>query len=262
MSEWPCSDTFVNLMMVIPMPDPVSIAVGAAAIVAVDGGREFFKRIAGKLGDDVGEVVSEVTTFRMRNLAQTMRRARQLTEAAGKDAKPIPPRVLVPMLEGASLEDDHELQERWAALLANAAIAGDDESMLPVFAKILANLTPLSARGLQVLATPRDNRRKLISEPSGASPEEFAKMLGSAVVDDGAAQGLLGRANAIAGLLVREGIVSQTPVLRQSGTYARGEPADVRLQGTELKVSDLGIAFLAACTPPAPSGGNKGSASS
>ena len=59
---------------------------------------------------------------RFRQAVKLCRRAKQLLDDAGLQAHEVRPGVLVPILEGAALADDDEaLQDRWAALLANAA---------------------------------------------------------------------------------------------------------------------------------------------
>jgi hypothetical protein len=50
---------------------------------------------------------------------------------------------LIPMLEGASLEEDEDLASKWAGLIASAATGSDT---LPAFADILRQLTPEEAR--------------------------------------------------------------------------------------------------------------------
>src|SRR5690348_12015925 len=131
--------------------DPLSIAAGAVGVAAFEAVREFFKRIGGKLGDDVGEVVRAYTTFRLKNLTRQLERASEMLGAAGYEPCAVPPRMLTRWIEHASVEDDETLSERWAALLANAAIATDDESVPPIFATILSELTPFAARILDSL---------------------------------------------------------------------------------------------------------------
>jgi hypothetical protein len=56
----------------------------------------------------------------------------------------------MPILEDGADDDDPSMQERWAALLANAA-AG---SPIPIaYPRILAELEPVEARGIDFLST-------------------------------------------------------------------------------------------------------------
>ena len=53
-------------------------------------------------------------------------------------------------LEGASLEDDEDIQKGWAALLADAANADGKVEVKPTFLEILKQLSASEARLLDV----------------------------------------------------------------------------------------------------------------
>jgi hypothetical protein len=223
-------------------PDPTSVLVGAAGVLALGGG-EFFKRIAGKLGDDVGELASALTTYRLRNLADRLRGAQELTEASGRPVQPIPPRLLVPLIEGASLEDDAALQARWEALIASAATARDAEDVSPYFAEILSQLTPFAARVLATLADPPFE----IPIPDGWSKPRYpvagVKLVAIARYLDAPADA---RLEAALDVLVAIGVVIRAVEEPDSDTFLAQ-----LAEGPKLKyaVSVLGQRFLAACTP-------------
>jgi hypothetical protein len=69
--------------------------------------------------------------------------ARQL-KASGDTPKVVPERMLVPLLEKASLVEEEELQHVWASLLAN--MARNPEGVLPAFVSILGELSPTEVR--------------------------------------------------------------------------------------------------------------------
>jgi len=54
----------------------------------------------------------------------------------------VPPKLLVPVMEYGSLEDDDAMSERWANLLASAADPNYKQPILPSFADILRQLSP------------------------------------------------------------------------------------------------------------------------
>jgi hypothetical protein len=58
--------------------------------------------------------------------------------------------LLPRQFSAASVEDDPTLQERWAALLANAANPECNSEILPSFAEILKELTPPEVRFLDL----------------------------------------------------------------------------------------------------------------
>jgi hypothetical protein len=62
------------------------------------------------------------------------------------ELKPVAPRLLFPILDSATLNEDEDLHARWAALLTNAATI--DRRVLPSFSEILKQLTPDEARFL------------------------------------------------------------------------------------------------------------------
>jgi hypothetical protein len=78
-------------------------------------------------------------------------KAKAILSARGLEPQSVPLKVLVPLLEQASLEDeaDDEMVVRWAALLANAA--GGGSRVLPSFPAILAQLSSEEARILDYL---------------------------------------------------------------------------------------------------------------
>src|ERR1700674_4490603 len=61
--------------------------------------------------------------------------------------KPVAPRLLFPILDAATLEEEPELHRRWVALLTNAATDFDGK-MLPAFPDILKQLTSEEAQFL------------------------------------------------------------------------------------------------------------------
>ena len=77
------------------------------------------------------------------------KRVNELLEANGSPTKPVQLKVLLPSLEHGSLEDENYLQDRWAALLANAANPQHQQTILPVFVEILRQLSINDARLLE-----------------------------------------------------------------------------------------------------------------
>ncbi|UJW82550.1 Abi-alpha family protein [Hydrogenophaga sp. SL48] len=65
--------------------------------------------------------------------------------------RPVPLKLLIPIMQGASLEEDDDLQDRWAALLVNAANANFGSEVRRAYVAILEQLNPLDARILDVL---------------------------------------------------------------------------------------------------------------
>jgi hypothetical protein len=251
--------------------DPLSLVVGGAGTLAVDAVREFNKAIFSTIGkrvgekvsdaiaDDVAEFFQEIGALRLRNWADTIRRASELVSAVDGKAHGISTRVLVPLLEHASIEEDEDLRERWAALLAHAAVATDAEAVPPVFAEILSQLTPRAAAVLEVI----NDTIPLSEEKSygGAVTWVICTRLADRLAEDIAAVAEnLGdaraeyerRTTAAVDILVRQGIatVSVAFEVKEQGIMHGGTVRVPTPQGTEVRITELGKAFLVACSPP------------
>lgn len=140
------------------MPEPGTILAAAVAlertakaIGLTAGGEEFFKRIGGALGGTVAEALGNVKARREENATSTLNRAAEISAAAGLEPRPVPLRLLAPILDGASVEDEPSMQERWAALLANAT--ANPDAIPPLFPRMLAELTPAAAQLLDTIGT-------------------------------------------------------------------------------------------------------------
>lgn len=213
--------------------DLVSALVGSAL-----GG--FAKKILGRLAEDTYD---EIKSFRGRNLAAVVDQSREQVEASGRQAHEVPPRILIPILSGASLEDDIGLQERWAALLANVAIADSPDDVPPYFATILSQLTPFAARVVREMphgATLRSVARAVMRGQypvPGAELSQIASHLGVAADD---------RLKATLDLLVGNSLLE-----RAIDMPDESNPLAMRLgPATKYNLTALGERFLAVCEPP------------
>jgi hypothetical protein len=67
---------------------------------------------------------------------------KEMIEAAGFDPKAVSPKLFLPILQNASIEENETLQSKWAALLANAAKGDDEETVHVGFIEVLKQLSP------------------------------------------------------------------------------------------------------------------------
>jgi hypothetical protein len=81
---------------------------------------------------------------------QVWDRAQEMLREAGVQPRPVPLKTIVPLLQCASLEEDGDHQERWAALLANASATGPAK-VHNSFNEVLRQLSPREARFLDHL---------------------------------------------------------------------------------------------------------------
>ena len=138
------------------LPDPVTIAVtgglvlGGANQVAKQA-QDFLAAATGHPGESLGTILGNMTHRRIRNAEGMMSRAHFTLLNIGVTAKEIPLKIVHPLLEAASLEEDPELQELWVNLLANAADPRRGNVVYPSFILMAKELTPREAKLLASL---------------------------------------------------------------------------------------------------------------
>jgi hypothetical protein len=107
-------------------------------------------RLTGPLSEELGLYFGDkVRAFRHRNITTIVDGSVKRLEEVGKPVEPVPPRLLLPILDAASLEDNPTLQDMWSGLLASASDQADN--MSPSYAETLKALKPIEARSVQVL---------------------------------------------------------------------------------------------------------------
>jgi len=131
----------------------LKLGVEAAVSGAIEGSgfRALVQQFLGPLATEVGTGLGYVgTVLRMKLGLSMMQKASKMLSEAGIDPKPVAPKLFLPILEHASLEDDDYLQERWAALLANG-VSPEDCVVSPSFPDILNQMSPREARLLDAI---------------------------------------------------------------------------------------------------------------
>jgi len=115
---------------------------------------------------------------RRRELAQeVLTKAQEMIREAVVQSGPIPMKTVVPLLDYASLEEDEYLREKWAAMLANAAVSSG--KVHTSFAEVLRQLTPQGVLFLDALFTLTEKRMaELLSQTLQNQGGDPAKNLG------------------------------------------------------------------------------------
>src|SRR6266446_911734 len=112
---------------------PLSAAIPFTAIV---------KRMLGPAADELAEMWrDQVRLYRYERQVKCVEKAERMAQEAGFTPQAVPPKILFPLLEGASFEDNEDLHTMWAALLANAA-SSESKALRPSFISILRELAP------------------------------------------------------------------------------------------------------------------------
>ena len=206
----------------------------------------------------INDLVRPSTKVLGRRLAQRVRAlvddaapsvasAERMLSDANLQPRPVEPRRLIPLLEGASLESDEGLQERWAALLANALSGDRGAPVLPSFSFFLQQLSSLDVLVLSSLhklgaVAPEGGVSRTILRPesSGATKTSEWGVSRDAIqaeLEVSPEEALGVSLDTLVGL----GLVEPEPRVREDLTVSDG-------QGVRL--TRLGWRFIAACNPP------------
>lgn len=110
------------------------LAKGVAAIIAAVPVADIVKRIIGPSADVIGQKLKE-------RVERCFDKAAQMTQDAGISPHAVPPKLLLPILQGAAVEEDEDLHTMWAALLANAATPNGQRRVRAGFIALLRSLS-------------------------------------------------------------------------------------------------------------------------
>jgi Abortive infection alpha len=101
------------------------------------------KKMLGPAADEIAERVrDEIRVYRYGRQLSLLRKAERLAHEAGFTPKAVPTKLLFALLEGGSLEENEDLHDKWAALLANAASPKMAGWVRPSFGDTLKLMTP------------------------------------------------------------------------------------------------------------------------
>jgi hypothetical protein len=111
-----------------------------------EAAKDFLQKVITPTLEEVGLLMSDqVKLWRFKNQVNIVIKAERFLKEKGVKTKKVSLKVLAPLLEGASMEEDETLQEKWAALLANTVTEGTDlETTL--FAHILSQMSSLDCK--------------------------------------------------------------------------------------------------------------------
>ena len=124
---------------------------------AIDASREaggFIARyISGPLDQGVGIFEDRLKYMRWERQVRLMSRAEAFLKQSGLSAptRAVPLKLAIPLLQGATLEEDDDLQDRWAVLLVNAANASFGVEIQRSYVNILEQLNTLEVQVLDTL---------------------------------------------------------------------------------------------------------------
>lgn len=103
---------------------------------------DLLDKLAGPAAEEIGLTLRDhVRVFRLKRQVRLCQRVKDICADAYIEPQKVPIKVLLPLLDAASIEETDELQDIWANMLANAAAGGNGGSGVePVFPLILKEL--------------------------------------------------------------------------------------------------------------------------
>lgn len=117
---------------------------------SINKGVDLFHRLTGPVCDDIGAIISDsMKPYRAKNLVRVIQETGRILRDAGLPANAVPTRLLFPIADASSIEDNETLQDMWAGLLATASQQTD--SVSPSFIETLKQMTPDDARHFEVI---------------------------------------------------------------------------------------------------------------
>ena len=131
----------------------VAKTAGKAVDAAREAGGFIAKFVAGPLEQGMGIFEDRLRYMRWERQVRLMRRAEELLAQLGMSApsRSVPLNIAIPLIQAGSLEEDDAMQDRWAALLVNAADASFPAEIQRAYVSILEQITPLEARILDTI---------------------------------------------------------------------------------------------------------------
>jgi hypothetical protein len=258
------------------IPDPVATAlITAGALEVAKQGQDFIAAAAGHPGQSLGTIVGNWTNRQFLNTEVIGNKAHLILLGLGTTPKEVPLNVLHPLLESASLQENPDLQDIWAKLLANAANPEYEGEVLLAFVSMLKELTPREVKFLDCLyeaieRVPVDKPPLAISADTGGyTVQQLFDLYGEAGLllitklsrkpTEEEAERDRNDFQRTLGLVVRTGIMSELPrvqpieVQRSEGSSRYGIPSFVVGEKftlptkTVYNFTNLGWEFVEAC---------------
>jgi hypothetical protein len=126
---------------------------GGKALDLMEKMGAFIARLTkGTLEEGFGIFEDKLKYMRWKNQFRLIIRANEFINESGINeiTRPLPLKFTIPLLQGASLEDDEYLQDLWAQLLANSVIENGIE-IKRVYIDILERLSPLEGKIIKTI---------------------------------------------------------------------------------------------------------------
>jgi hypothetical protein len=141
---------------------------------AVELVKDFIQKVISPSLEEVGGLLADqIRSFRFKNQVKIVLEAEAYLNAKGIKTKKASLKVLAPLLEDCSLEENEILQKKWVALLVNTTREGSPIDN-PIYSYILSQLSPEDAKILETIfdlttKTFKQNESSITVHVSGSS---------------------------------------------------------------------------------------------
>jgi len=140
---------------------------------SIDGARNFLAQLLGPAVEESGLLIrDQLTMWRFRNQVKMLNKAMDSCRKNNISPKNISLKLLCPLLDYAGLEDEEELQDKWANLLTNM-VDSDQNIDNHVFPYLLSQISIAEYRGLEQLVEARLERIAKLNEDLTAFKAEY-----------------------------------------------------------------------------------------
>src|SRR6266849_340531 len=104
------------------MPENENDLVKAGIESALKPFADLLDKLAGPLASELGQTFRDAArVYRFKRALKLLQKVEKLARESGFEPRSVSPKLLLPILDHASLEDEEAIHDRWAAMLANAA---------------------------------------------------------------------------------------------------------------------------------------------
>lgn len=128
-------------------------STGVAAVKAAEKLGGFLSNVFGApISTSVGMLQDKLAVVRWERQLRLADRVREITHERAVSGQPtsVPPRLAVPIIENASLEEDNYLQDLWAHLLSAAMNSETNINVRNAFVDIIKQLEPIDVKILEL----------------------------------------------------------------------------------------------------------------
>lgn len=197
---------------------------------SLDLAKDFLQKLIGPSVDELGLLFSDnVKLWRLKNQIRNLEKVKKIVEDGKIDIKQVNLKVLIPYLEGVSLEEDETLQDLWANLFTNY-IDTSKNLTINVYPNILKQL---STNEVTILRFLQSNGNKLTT--SGYKTNKEINFTSEEIAN-----------------LERLGLIKEVLEISQYGGNIDDSTGQWKwdfeeLASGEFYITDFGFEFLNAC---------------